>query len=100
MHCMAEIIPYVISKIPFSLAFPGFGCMALSPPTAKSSLCREEAGEREEGKRAVRKEERLPPFPSSHRPPRAYYFSLAAIFFNWKTQLVAKTDRKRAAKFF
>ena len=55
MHCIAEIIPYVISKIPFSLAFPDFGSMALSPPTAKSSWCREEAGEREEGKRAGRK---------------------------------------------
>ena len=28
---MAEIIPYIISKIPFSLAFPDFGSMALSP---------------------------------------------------------------------
>ena len=26
------------------------------------------------------REERLPPFPSSHRSPRAFYFSIIAIF--------------------
>ena len=33
-------------------------------------------GTMERGKR----EERLPPFPSSHRPPRAFYFSIIAVF--------------------
>ena len=26
------------------------------------------------------KEKKLPPFPSSHHPPRAFYFSIIAIF--------------------
>ena len=50
-----------------------------------ASLCCGEAGEEEkESSRGTmgrgKKEERLPPFPSSHRPPRALYFSIIAIF--------------------
>ena len=57
--------------------------------SAEVSLCRREAGEKENSKRAWQdgreKERKLPLFPSSHRPPRAYYFSIIAIFY-WDTR--------------
>ena len=57
----------------------------LSPP--QRLLCVEERlGEREKKESARgtmgrgKGEERPPPFPSSHRPPRAFYFSIIATF--------------------
>ena len=49
-------------------------------------LCCGEAGEKEkESARGTmgrgKREERLPPFPSSHRPPRAFYFCRLLIFW-------------------
>ena len=32
------------------------------------------------------KEKKLPPFPSSHRPPRAFYFSIIAIFIGMSSE--------------
>ena len=56
-----------------------------SAAPAEAALCCGEAGEKEiesaRGRMERRKrEERLPPFPSSHRSPRASYFSIIAIF--------------------
>ena len=52
--------------------------------SAEVSLCRREAGEKEKSKRAGQdgreKERKLTLFPSSYLPPRAYYFSISAIF--------------------
>ena len=53
--------------------------------SAEASLCCGEAGDKEkESARGTmgrgNREERLPPFPSSHRSPRAFYFSIIAIF--------------------
>ena len=47
--------------------------------SAEASLCCGEAGEEEKESAQGRmgrgkREERLPPLPSSHRPPRAFYF--------------------------
>ena len=50
------------------------------------SLCRREAGRKRKKESARgtmgrgKGEERSPPFPSSHRPPRAFYFSIIATF--------------------
>ena len=48
-------------------------------------LCCGEAGEKEKGSARGtmgrgKREERLPPFPSSHRPPLAFYFCRLLIF--------------------
>ena len=47
-------------------------------------MCRREAGEKEKSKRAGQdgreKERKLTLFPFSYLPPRAYYFSISAIF--------------------
>ena len=72
-------------------------------------MYRRKAGEEEKMKRAggrwegEREETRLPPFPSSHRPPRAY-FSIIAILFGYpavasaeervKGQMIVSRHRK------
>ena len=50
--------------------------------SAEAFLCSREAGEKEKRARGAlwEGERPLPPFPSSHRPPRAFYFSIIAIF--------------------
>ena len=58
---------------------------AVTLSSAESSLCCGEAGEKKrkraghDGKGKDRRQA-SPPFPSSHRPPRAFYFSIIAIF--------------------
>ena len=62
---------YILKNSSFSLA------------SAEASLYRREAGEREkEDTRGTmgRGKRRSQVFPSSHRPPRAFYFSIIAIF--------------------
>ena len=72
MHCMAEIIPYIISKIPFSLAFPDFGSMALSPqqPNPLCVVRRLGRGKKERARGTMgrgKKGSHLFPLPIAHR---------------------------------
>ena len=71
-ECIRNIEPsYVLKNSSFSLA------------SAEASLCRREAGEREkESARGTmgREKRRSEVFPSSHRPPRSFYFSKIVIF--------------------
>ena len=70
---------------------PKINSKLLSPPQRPLCivgrlLCCGEAGEKEkESARGTmgrgKREERLPPFPSSHRPPRAFYFCRLLIFW-------------------
>ena len=72
------------------LIFLGFKCRISANKfpnpfsSAEVSLCRREAGEKEKSKRAgqdgMEKERKLTLFPFSYLPPRAYYFSISAIF--------------------
>ena len=57
--------------------------------SAEASLYRRETGKKGKNKRAghdgkgkERKGRRLPPFLSSHRPPRTFYFSIIAVPFS------------------
>ena len=105
MHYMAEIIPYIISKIPFSLAFPDSGSMALSPqqPNPLCVVRRLGRGKKESARGTMgrgKKGRRAPAFSLFPSPTARLLFFNCCYFFYWKTQLVAKTDRKRAAKFF
>ena len=73
--------------------------------SAEVSLCRREAGEKEKSKRAGQdgreKERKLPLFPSSYRPSRAYYFSIIAIFTGIPgTRLTTKSTSWRAERAF
>ena len=63
-----------------------------------SLLCRREVGEKEKesaraGREGGREKERLSPFSSSHRPPRAFYFSIIAIFVG-----IPRENRRRRAE--
>ena len=70
---------------------------------AEASLCRRKAGEKEKenaggtmgrGKR----EERLSRFPSSHRAPRAFYFSTICYFY-WDSQRKLLRRRREEQHF-
>ena len=86
-----------------------YHCVIFAPPlfsfikavtvsSAESSLCCEEAGEKKKKARGGRWEgeerrEASPPFPSSHRPPRAFYFSIIAIFIGIPSGSLCRGER-------
>ena len=72
----------------------------LSPP--QRPLCvvgrlgrRENRRAGHDGKGVERKGRRLPPFPSSHRPLRAFYFSIIAVLFSIFTGIQPEHLRRR-----
>ena len=84
-ECIRNIVhSYILKNRLFSLA------------SAEVSLYRREAREREkESARGTmgREKKRSQVFPSSHRPPRAFYFSVIAIFIGIPSGSLCGEDR-------
>ena len=67
--------------------------------STEASLCRREAGRKRKKESAQgtmgrgKGEEKPPRFPSSHRPPRAFYFSIIATFIGIPTGSLCGEER-------